>query len=220
MKYHKINAPFKRDMSVKPSPLIMGDWAMPEFRILQDIIWDGYEKVDGTNIRVYFYHDENGIKSITFKGRTDNSDIPKHLLTYLKEFFTIERFAMAFDVMEMGTHICIHGEGYGNKIQKMGKLYMQGKEEVSFICFDVMIDGLYLTKKNVDNVCSKMGIDMVPIRAQGTLDELFRMVANGMKSDWGDFYAEGLVATPQGDFLTRRSERIITKIKHKDFYER
>jgi hypothetical protein len=30
----------------------MGDFACPEFELLQDYEWDWYEKVDGTNIRV------------------------------------------------------------------------------------------------------------------------------------------------------------------------
>lgn len=44
------------------------------------------------------------------------------------------------------------------------------------------------------------------------------MTRKGIKSQWGDFIAEGIVARPATELLTRNGERIITKIKHKDFY--
>ena len=43
------------------------------------------------------------------------------------------------------------------------------------------------------------------------------MVRKGFKSFWGDFRAEGLVVRPGADLLDRHGNRVITKIKHKDF---
>jgi hypothetical protein len=42
-------------------------------------------------------------------------------------------------------------------------------------------------------------------------------VGCGVKSWWGDFDAEGIVARPQVELFTRAGHRIITKLKCKDF---
>ena len=60
-------------------------------------------------------------------------------------------------------------------------------------------------------------IDIVPIIGRGTLIEAADLVRNGFTSKWGDFTAEGLVMRPAVDLLNRRNNRIITKIKYKDF---
>jgi hypothetical protein len=39
----------------------------------------------------------------------------------------------------------------------------------------------------------------------------------GFKSQWGDFIAEGIVARPVVELKSRNGDRIITKIKYKDF---
>lgn len=43
------------------------------------------------------------------------------------------------------------------------------------------------------------------------------MARLGFKSTWGDFQAEGIVARPSVELKNRAGERIITKIKCKDF---
>lgn len=52
---------------------------------------------------------------------------------------------------------------------------------------------------------------------EGTLTDAVEMARKGFKSKWGDFMAEGLVAIPKTELKTRKGERIITKIKYKDF---
>jgi hypothetical protein len=39
----------------------------------------------------------------------------------------------------------------------------------------------------------------------------------GFSSTWGDFNAEGIVARPICELKSRNGERIITKLKHRDF---
>ena len=48
--YHKIETIFERDEKTKK--LVVGKFHNPAVEFLRDIIWDGSEKVDGTNIRV------------------------------------------------------------------------------------------------------------------------------------------------------------------------
>jgi len=47
--------------------------------------------------------------------------------------------------------------------------------------------------------------------------EAIEMVRNGFNSQWGNFMAEGIVARPKVELKTRKGERLITKIKHRDF---
>lgn len=49
---------------------------------LKNIQWVGTEKVDGTNIRVYW----DGYR-ISIAGRTDKAEIPPHLYKYLSDLF-------------------------------------------------------------------------------------------------------------------------------------
>ena len=62
-----------------------------------------------------------------------------------------------------------------------------------------------------------LGIQVVPIIGAGTLGEMVAMTKDGFQSQWGNFIAEGIVARPSVELNTRNGQRIITKIKHKDF---
>lgn len=39
----------------------------------------------------------------------------------------------------------------------------------------------------------------------------------GIRSTWGDFEAEGIVARPKIELMTRSGHRLVTKIKCRDF---
>ena len=111
--------------------------------------------------------------------------------------------------------VCLYGEGYGAKIQKGGGNYSAVPK---FVLFDVKIGDWYLQREDVEDIAKKLGVDIVPIVGQGTLIEAIELVRKGQKSTWGDFTAEGLVLRPATELKTRRGDRIITKIKHKDFF--
>lgn len=212
--YHKINGPFKRDMNVKPSPLIFGDWATPEFELLKDVQWVGYEKIDGTNIRIKF-HDGK----LHFGGRTENSDIPEHLMDYLNETFSPALLSEYF--RELGTdQLTLYGEGTGHKIQGGDKYFSPKIGVVQFILFDVTIGDWVLTGDSVSQIASNLGILRTPKIIEGTLHDIFKRVQEGFMSMYGNFYAEGIVATPKHQLFDRAGRRIITKIKHKDFFKK
>ena len=110
--------------------------------------------------------------------------------------------------------ICLYGEGYGGKIQKAGSTY--GPQQ-KFVLFDVKIGDLWLQRGDVHDIANKMGLEVVPIRGMGSLDSMVAVAEAGIHSSWGDFLAEGLVARPEIEMRTRRGDRMITKIKTKDF---
>src|SRR3990167_11007344 len=210
-KYHKILSLFKRNME-GDKKFILGEWTTPELEYLKDKEWVFTEKVDGTNIRIMW----NG-KEVFFGGRSDDAQIYTPLLMRLQELFMRMEprkiFAEIFGIEEMD--VVLYGEGYGAKIQKGGGNYIS--DGTDFILFDVAVNGIYLERENVEDIASKFGIKVVPIIGHGTLEEAIEMTKKGFKSQWGNFIAEGIVARPKVELLTRRGERIITKVKYRDF---
>lgn len=205
--YHKINSIFKRDMSGNKKLLIEGDWASPEFEYLSKNIWSFTEKVDGTNIRIII---NNGL--ITFGGRTDNALIPAQLVARLNELFLplSDKFREVFP----GGQAVLYGEGYGAKIQKCGANY---RPDQDFVLFDVRVGHFWLRRNDVHDVANKLGLLSVPIIGEGTLYDAVSLAKEGIKSSWGDFQAEGIVARPIVEMNARDGSRIIAKIKCCDF---
>jgi hypothetical protein len=85
------------------------------------------------------------------------------------------------------------------------------------VLFDIKIGTWWLQRKDVEEIAKTFGIDVVPIIGEGTLTEAIELTRKGVKSQWGDFLAEGIVARPKTEMKTRRGDRVITKIKHVDF---
>lgn len=225
--YHKIQTLFKRNLDgPQKGKMIRGEWTTPELEYLSKNQWEFTEKVDGTNIRIGMWA---GYEEPEFRGRSDNAVIPKPLMEYLEATFTSERFEKA----NLATNpITLFGEGYGPKIQGGGK-YTGGENVHSFVLFDVKIGDVWLMRKDVDDIASKLGIDSVPTIGYGTLDDAIDIVSSGitfeksgavkrwgrgtLESQWGSFDAEGIVARPVVPMFDRMGNRIITKIKAVDF---
>ena len=205
--YHKIQSIFKRDMESRNKALIEGEWTLPEFEYLAGNVWTFTEKVDGTNIRVIFKDGE-----ITYGGRTDNAQIPAQLVGRLNERFlpVAAKLAETF----AGGGAVLYGEGYGAKIQKSGGNY---RADQDFVLFDVRVGQWWLQRRDVEDVASKLGLDVVPVIGEGTLNDAVKMAKAGIRSRWGNFQAEGIVARPKTELNTRNGHRLITKIKCRDF---
>ena len=203
--YHKIQTMFKREMQNK-GKIIEGAWTCPEFEYLKDNEWTFTEKVDGTNIRISF---QDG--KITFGGRTDAAQIPSQLVTRLNDKFLplADLFAQNF-----ADGCVLYGEGYGAKIQKGGGLY---RSDQDFVLFDVRVGKWWLQRKDVEDIAVVLGLDVVPIIGSGSLQDAIDKVKLGITSNWGNFEAEGIVARPRVELVTRGGQRIITKIKARDF---
>lgn len=202
--YHKIQSIFKRDFETHR--FIEDKYSLPEFEYLKDNIWVFTEKVDGTNIRINWDLDK-----IKIGGRTNNAQIPAFLYDKLNEIFTVDKFKALYPE----TTMCLYGEGYGAKIQKCGGNY--NPIGVDFVLFDIKIDDLWLERKNIEDIAQKLKIDIVPIIGEGTIQDAINLIKKSIKSKWGDFQAEGLVLKPKIELQTHNGNRIITKIKHRDF---
>lgn len=210
--YTKINTIYKRDMATPRKPLIEGDFSEPEFEFLKDNLWYGSEKVDGTNTRIQF----NG-KEVCYKGKTDDAQYFPGMLEMLQELFPINKLEQVFpDKDGTSPEVCLYGETYGKGIQSVGKLY---SPNVKFILFDIKIGDWWLKRKDVEDIASKLEIDIVPIVFQGTLTEAIEVIKKGYQSTISQQVqkAEGMILFPEVQLFNRKGERIITKLKQKDF---
>ena len=253
--YQKINTIFKRDANNVIMPY--DEFAVPELEWLRDCKFDAEEKVDGTNTRIEVTREfiksdignNIGIKwNVTYKGKTDNAQIPKLLYAYLTTELTEDKVLSAlgltkemyvtdelmqektwsvlntqFNVYELDEtkipkRYTLYGEGFGAGIQSGGYY----RKDNSFIGFDVKVDDMYLLRENRDEIFNKLGVDIVPFVGKFTIDEAIEYVKKGFNSNIAEepHLAEGLVLRTPIGLQSRRGERIIFKVKTCDFQKR
>lgn len=205
--YEKIETLYVRDDKTKK--LVEGKFRNETVELLKDIDWEFTEKIDGTNIRIYW----DGHK-VSYYGRTDKAQIPSQLMNRLIELFggdiNEEMFEQKFGDMP----VMLIGEGYGAKIQKCGGDY---RADNDFILFDVCINGNYQPRDSVKDIANYFNIDVVPTIMVGRLQDGVDYVKSKPKSKIGNADSEGLVARPLKELKDRTGNRIIVKIKVKDF---
>ena len=205
--YEKIETIFKRDIE-GTKRLIPNEYRNETVEYLKDAMWYFTEKIDGTNIRVMWDgHD------ISFGGRTDKAQIPNHLLKYLEEKFKTNEAEELFEQTFGEKEVILFGEGYGYKIQNGGAY----RDDVSFILFDVLIGDNYQSREWVEQTAKMFDIEVVPIVAEGTIDEGIAYVLNHPKSTIGTAWMEGVVGRPADELKDRCDNRVIVKIKWEDF---
>lgn len=207
MEYVKIPNIFRRE-EYGNNKLIEGAYSSPELEYLSECQWVWTEKVDGTNIRVMW----DG-HSVTFGGRTDKAQIPAHLVNRLNELFGGTDKEEIFEQHFGNTPVILFGEGFGEKIQKGGGLY----GPVDFILFDVFIGGVWLKREDVESIASVFGIKVVPIIGIGPLPLAVDTIRRHPVSRLRDAELEGIVCRPAFELQDRRGNRIIVKIKCRDF---
>jgi hypothetical protein len=211
--YHKIDTVFARDTKGR---IVEGTYARPEFEYLANNEWVFTEKVDGTNIRLSYDGSATfrGNEHAYIAGRTDNAQLPPFLLQRLIDVMRAAPFEAAF---QPGSNVVLYGEGYGNKIQKVGRQYIS--DGCDFVLFDVKVGDWWLRRDAVEDIAEKLGLAVVPILGKGTLADAVELTREGFASArWPDVtVAEGLVLRPAVELFDRGGNRVITKIKHKDF---
>ena len=206
--YTKIQTIFKRDKKGDKKVIVPGDWTLPEFEYLQDNPWTWTEKVDGTNIRLHW----DGTR-VTIGGRTDDASLPAALVAALSPLTEdTARWQASFpDCFD----VTVYGEGYGGNISKT-KGYSEDKK---LIVFDVKIGPWWLSDENISDVAAKLGLETVPKLPVATLNEAWNEAIIGgiLTSYWKGAKPEGLVGRPAVPLFTRKGERLIVKMKLKDW---
>jgi len=207
--YQKIGNVFKFDEKFRT---VVG--LNEPYETLKNIIWQGTEKIDGTNIRIHWDgHD------IEIAGHTNKAQIPPKLLEYLNNLFLTPEMEYVFEQIFGESEVYIFGEGFGAGIQKAGGDYVENGTDVSFIVFDVNIGGFDLDRANTTDVANKLGLPSVPVCFEGTLDEAKTWVAEHHMStlNGGKHEMEGLVLVPRDIQLYDKKHHLIKcKCKYRD----
>jgi hypothetical protein len=217
--YHKINGLYKRWRKDSHTPDMLpegtqyndfkiGEFALPEFEYLFNNQWVWSEKLDGTNIRIYL-NTIGGNFNYSIKGRTDAANIPKQLAKWIDDWFHANYGNIANTFPD--TELVLYGEGVGAKIQNGGLF-----GEQHFKLFDILIGQFYLEKPAVADIASKLNLD-TPTTWIGNIQEAIDKVKTLPKSTFGDFTIEGYVGQPLVRLNNAKGERIVTKIKVRDF---
>ena len=205
--YHKIETVFNRSTD-GDKRLIWGDYRNETVEYLANNIWQFTEKIDGTNIRIHW----DG-HNVEIGGRTDRAQIPKHLMDYLSATFLTPEVEEMFEQTYGEKDVILFGEGYGAKIQNGGDY----RSDVSFILFDVLIGDNWQSREWIEATAKMFGIDVVPIVLEGTIGDGIDYVMQHNHSTIGSAVMEGVVGKPKVEMKDRLGNRIIVKIKWKDF---
>lgn len=212
IKYHKIKNIYKRDEQGSRS-LQEGCFTDKTFEMLKEAKWIWTEKVDGMNIQIHW----DGYDAHIY-GRTERAIIPELLKDVLTEKFLSSESEQLFEQIFGEKEVILFGEGYGNKIQKVGKKYIDGND---FILFDVYFPGadMYLRREDVADIAIKFGVQSVSVLGIGTLEEAVEYVKSKPVSTIGKKEAviEGVICRPEVELYNRLHERVIVKIKGCDF---
>lgn len=233
--YPKILAPFSRETN-GDKYVSEGKWSKPEFEMLKDIDWLWSVKVDGTSIGLRWDGER-----VSFVGHTDKSQIPPKLLKYLQDNFGTPEAESIFEDLYGSIPVTVYGEGISSETNQN-----YGYPDGNFVVFDVKCDLLngrwwprdYVQKfyEKFPNSCLKCIENL-----HGSLEEAVNFVKElkvnnnniltnksfGTKrSDQKIFVeqsydskvqVEGLVLRPKYELMSSNGERIICKIKCKDF---
>ena len=143
----------------------MKEYYNPIVEYLKDNKWIGTEKIDGTNIRIYW----NG-KRFEFAGRTEEAEIPKAIIKLLETKFDYD-MEIVFEQKFGNKEVILFCEGYGGKIQ--GKIY---NCEESLIGFDIMVENIYLDKVISKSIFAELGIEFVEQLEFNNIDEAIEYV--------------------------------------------
>lgn len=208
--YTKINTLYKRD---EKGNIMIGDFSRPEFELLYDCPWRWTLKVDGTNTGVYWDGE------LRIDGKTENSNWDPKVINYLRTLFDDKKMEEVFPKKD-GEYpkVIIYGETYGSGIQKIGGKYFNTKKW-GFRVFDIKIGDFWLYPEAVSDIASKLGLEMVTDYGILSLRQAEQIVMDGFKDPIAEqeLAAEGLVGRPVVQLFNRMGERVIVKIKTKDY---
>lgn len=202
MKYQKIPNLFKLDEKFKHYDGNAYDNEHLDY--VSNLCFHYQEKLDGTNIRVCW----DGY-NISFKGRTDEAQIPPFLFDHLTKLF--ENKDTVFERLFGEKEVILFGEGIGYKIQS------SKREDNDFVLFDIAVNGVYIGSiDTVNDIAKEFAIKSVPYKT-GRLTDIIEecLKLKNTQSDIVKNTFEGFVIRPQVPLYTNNGHRIIAKLKAK-----
>jgi len=209
--FQKIYAPFGRknpNDRLVDTTIYSRNWVQTFYE--NNIPMLASEKIDGTSVGLKWDGER-----ISFVGHTEKSQFAPSYLKYLQNRFGTKEFESCVEEIFEDKSVTIYGEGI-SKDYNVHYGYPNGE----FIFYDVQLaNGKFMNRKALGDIAEKLGlimpytgcytiqqaIDFVKQRPMSKLDPSVRM--------------EGLVLRPLIELYTNNDERIICKIKVKDFVD-
>lgn len=215
--YHHIDAPTNTDTEwgkthkqrklINPNGLSdekeFNSFRTTELYYLRNNDWFAWRKLDGQNLRVHW----NGEQAL-WNGKSNKFVPAKELSKYMNETFAEELFEEKFG---RDKRVTLFGEHMGPKSQ--GNELGLNKDQ--FVLFDVLIGETWLEYDQVQDIANFFNIYTPASFGEVSimsLKDLINVVASGKYSSW-----EGIVAHPMGRLRDQKGNRIIVKIKNKDY---
>ena len=226
-RYHHIDAPTiqdddygrehkKRILTCTCLPATFRD---PLVGMLRGCPWVIRRKLDGANIRIQW----DGEQAL-WNGKTNNFQCGARLTEYMNNTFLEEIFEEKFG---RDVNVVIFGEHMGPKVQG-NELDL---DDDQIFVYDVNINGFWQPKENVREIASYFGCltcydvmwgrdfndNIVDYSCEAlekrSLRDIIMLVTAGRFKTW-----EGIVATPEVECRNQKGERVIVKVKTKDYY--
>lgn len=237
IKYPKIETLFERDKNTfKISPIPRKKESVLPLFDLKEVIAE--EKIDGTNsqleikvtsleIDTAICSRNNIIGKLGISPSEGTQKLFKQIVNTINKIFDYKLIAdFLFNnfsqvSLERGLEIRFYGETYGEKIQANGYT----KEGTDFRLFDVSINGRFVSIDTRNNIASELKIEVVPkvltlvdLSYENLYEKLFKTHSKSIiaKNNGIDSELEGYILRPRYA-LYNNNERVITKIKRKDF---
>lgn len=209
--YPKIPTIYERDMN--GSKQLTDKESSNTLTCLKDLEWVGTEKIDGTNCGVVW----DGHK-IGFQGRTEAAAINAKHFQYLQDTFQTEEVAQIFEQKFGERPVVLFGELVGGGIQ--GDIYT---DQPTFVAFDLLLTAfgeapeVWANAAFKDEVAVALGAAVALPIFHGTLAEARDFVKSLPVSTSEQCVMEGLVLRPAVELRDNQGNRVICKIKVKDY---
>lgn len=219
--YPKIETLFRRGADFKVDTKQV---RCPQFTAVDR--WVVEEKCDGMNIQVHMMDPGYGLiegaeqitREVIIQGRTPNANFRPGWMDYLKSIFTAPLAEALFkSELHPGHKVTLFGELMGPKIN--GNPH--GLTELEFRGFDVLVNGVrWMERDRLNQVLHHFKIKGAPLVgscqfAFAIIEWVQRKSFESMVSKNG--YFEGVVCRPARELQTQKGDRLIWKLKTKDF---
>ena len=209
--YQKILAPFGRatpkDRLVDTS-IFAKAWVKMFYE--NEIKMFASEKIDGTSVGLVWDGER-----ISFVGHTEKSEFSPRYLEYLKNTFGTSEFESVIEEIFRDKPVTIYGEG----ISKDYNVHY-GFPEGNFIMYDIQnSDGVFYNREAVKEIAKKLDL-LYPWEEVMTLKEAIEFIKTRPDSKLNPQYKmEGLVVRAPLELYTNNFDRVICKVKVKDFVD-
>ena len=209
--FPKISAPFGRgtpkDRLVDPT-IIAKPWVQMFYET--EIKMYASEKIDGTSVGIVW----NG-ERISFVGHTEKSEFCPRYLEYLNNTFGTPEFESVIEEIFGDRPVTIYGEG----ISKDYNVHY-GFPEGNFIMYDIQnSNGTFYNREAVKEIAKKLDL-IYPWEELMTLKEAIDFIKTRPSSRLNpDNKMEGLVLRAPLELYTNNGDRVICKVKVRDFVD-